>query len=148
MAIEFVTGWDCEKAVKYLQENAENTSVGMCAKYVRKAIEAGNVTLTRHISAKNYGSSLIAVGFVELNFTPASGYSKGDVAVIQPPPKTLHGHMQMYDGSQWISDFKQRDFWPGPTYRKKQPSYAVYRYRELMPAAPSLLSVFGWLSTP
>lgn len=140
--------WDLEKAVQHLQLNALSKSSGKCARYVRQAIEAGGVKLTRHISAKNYGSSLLSVEFVELNFCPAHGYSKGDVAVIQGFTGATHGHMQMYDGLQWISDFKQRDFWPGSSYRKQQPQYAVYRYRALMPGEPKQSSAFGWLSVP
>src|SRR5688572_5900426 len=120
-------GWDVEKAVRHLQANAESGSLGKCARYTREAIEAGGGTLTRHISAKNYGSSLTAVGFVALTFTPKDGYAKGDVAVIQGFDGHPHGHMQMYDGTRWISDFKQRDFWPGGSYRRKKPAYVVYR---------------------
>jgi hypothetical protein len=140
-------GWDVEKAVTHAQTKAESGSVGMCAKYTRQAIEAGGVTLTRHGSAKDYGSSLVAVGFVELNFCPVA-YAKGDVAVIQGFPGHPHGHMQIFDGAQWISDFKQKDFWPGKAYRDKQPSYAVYRYKDNTPAPPSSLSAFGWLGNP
>lgn len=119
--------WSVDTAVKKLQDQASGSSTGMCAKFVRIAIEAGGVTLTRHNSAKDYGPSLTSVGFTELNFCPAT-YQKGDVAVIQSIPGHPHGHMQMYDGGQWISDFKQTDFWPGSAYRTKQPDYEIYRY--------------------
>lgn len=44
-------------------------------------------------------------------------------------PKTgiPYGHIQMYNGSIWISDFKQGDFWPGKGYRKHQPHYEIFR---------------------
>jgi hypothetical protein len=34
----------------------------------------------------------------------------------------------MFDGFHWYSDFRQRDFWPGPDYRKHQPMYRLYRW--------------------
>jgi hypothetical protein len=140
-------GWNVDKAVVHAQTNAQSGSVGMCAKYTRQAIEAGGVTLIRHNSAKDYGPSLEAVGFIALNSCPIA-YAKGDVAVIQGFAGHPHGHMQIFDGKQWISDFKQYDFWPGRSYRKKQPSYIVYRFRDITPAPPSELSAFGWLGTP
>lgn len=32
-----------------------------------------------------------------------------------------------HDGSQWTSDFKQKDMWGGPGYRQSQPPYVIYR---------------------
>ena len=59
---------------------------------------------------------------------PPGGYKAGDVAIIENyTGGAEHGHMQMYDGSVWISDFRQNDFWSGPGYRKNKPSYKIYR---------------------
>lgn len=53
----------------------------------------------------------------------------GDVAVIQPIPGHPDGHMSMYDGKEWISDFKQlHGLYPSQTYRTAQPSYKIYRH--------------------
>lgn len=37
--------WNPEKAAEYVTKNAESKSVGLCAKYVRKAIIAGGIPL-------------------------------------------------------------------------------------------------------
>lgn len=37
------------------------------------------------------------------------------------------GHMAIYDGTTWYSDFRQRDMWGGPGYRSAQPTYKIYR---------------------
>ncbi|MBX9579783.1 MAG: hypothetical protein K2X87_05695 [Gemmataceae bacterium] len=140
--------WDVDAAVEHLRANAESGSVKKCAIDTRQAIEAGGVTLARHNSAKDYGGSLTAVGFVALGpATPAAGYAKGDVAVIDGFAGHAHGHLQMYDGTRWISDFEQNGFWPGSAYAKNQPAFVVYRHRELMPAPPSASSACGWTST-
>lgn len=139
--------WDVDKAVKHLQTSAAATSQGMCAKYTRQAIEAGGVTLARHNSAKDYGPSLEAVGFQALNYSPAA-FKKGDVAIIDAFAGHPHGHMMMYDGTQWISDFKQRTFYPGAAYRKAQPSYTIYRYPPQQAQPPAAESAFHWLGTP
>jgi len=51
----------------------------------------------------------------------------GDVAVIQNPSSSTAGHIQGYDGANWISDFVQDAFWPGPAYRSEKPAYVIYR---------------------
>ena len=140
-------GWNLEAAVRHLQNNAQPRSVGQCARYTRQAIEAGGVRLTRQNSAKDYGPSLEAVGFVKLA-SPPTEYLKGDVVIMQSFTGHPHGHMQMYDGTQWISDFKQRDFWPGQSYRTHKPSYAVYRFQTLQSTPPTREWSNSWMATP
>lgn len=38
-----------------------------------------------------------------------------------------YGHVQMYNGTQWISNYNQNNFWPGGNYRTYQPSFEIYR---------------------
>lgn len=80
--------WNRELALNHLNTHALAASIGRCAEYVRRAIEAGGIHLVRKTSAKDYGSSLQSVGF---NCTTSAGanYSAGDVAVIQP----IDGHL-------------------------------------------------------
>jgi len=133
--------WNRDTAVAHLVSHAKASSSGWCARYTRQAIEAGGVTLIRKVSAKDYGSSLVAVGFKSVGEI-SEGFQKGDVAVIQNFTGHKHGHMQMYSGSKWISDFKQRDFWPGSSYRKSEPDYLIYRFPGLtggVPAPPPAL---------
>jgi len=172
---------DIEKAVKHLNEHAENEPTGKCARYVRLALQAGGLDLKHHpMSAKDYGPTLLSAGFtkfyefkemasgqsaqsaagaavpsLEWEFTtPLLHWSalfeqfrgvtkvsqtrsssnqdyvpkKGDVAVIQPyKGGDPHGHIAMYNGTKWVSDFKQRDMWGGPGYRKHKPTCVVYR---------------------
>ena len=122
--------WESAKAVKYLQEHAEPHSTGNCAHYVREAIEAGGVIkLVRHVSAKNYGPSLTAVGFVLIPSNVGYLHRAGDVGIVQPITGHPHGHMAMFDGKHWISDFVQyHGLYPGESYRKTKPAYQIYRY--------------------
>lgn len=120
--------WDVKAAVTHLKTHARAGSHGQCARYVRVAVEAGGVRLVHHVSAKDYGSSLVKVGFVAQGKL-ISGFRTGDVAIIQPIKGHPHGHMCMYDGGHWISDFKQmHGFYPGAGYRKHKPPYEIYRY--------------------
>jgi len=119
--------WNAQAAIAYLRQHAAARSLGRCAEYTRKAIESGGVKLLHHRSAKDYGSSLCVAGFRAV--TPAPIHLRaGDVAIIQPIPHHPHGHMCMYDGAVWISDFRQlHGFYPGPSYRAQKPPYAIWR---------------------
>jgi hypothetical protein len=119
--------WNKEKAIEYLNSHANSASLGRCAQYTRKAIEAGGVTLIQHLSAKDYGPSLIQVGFYALDFDPTV-YEAGDVVIIGTFTGNAHGHMAMFNGEVWVSDFKQRELYPGPGFRRHKPSYTIYRY--------------------
>jgi hypothetical protein len=135
--------WDVDAAVEYLQTNAEPHSTGRCARYTREAIEAGGLTLHRHADAKDYGDSLERAGFVGYEPAEIDGYRKGDVVVFDAFPGHPHGHMEMYDGRRWISDFEQRDIYPGPAYRAARPSYTVYRYGVLWDSAAPVGAALG-----
>jgi co-chaperonin GroES (HSP10) len=123
--------WDPTKAVKELKANARSKSAGQCAKYTRIAIEAGGVVLTRHNSAKNYGSSLVAVGFREIEAADylSGKFLAGDVVILQDVTGHPHGHMAMYDGQYWVSDFVQSSIYPATAYKQHNASYVIYRYQ-------------------
>ncbi len=79
------------------------------------------------MSAKDYGPYLRNNGFSPV---PAGGYRprRGDVVVIQNyPGGNPNGHIAMYDGHQWVSDFTQQDIWAGPGYRQHKPAAQVFR---------------------
>lgn len=118
--------WNKQEAVSYLRSHALGHSHSECAKFTRRAIEAGGVRLDRTHDAKDYGTALLRAGFSEV--PPGSTLHSGDVAVIQPySGGNPSGHMTMYDGAQWISDFPQRSMYPGPGYRRMHPAFKIYR---------------------
>jgi hypothetical protein len=111
-----------------------------CAHYVKVALISGGLSAKNSgiNSAKDYGPWL-----VENNFQPVegvttiisggiysiSGQQAGDVAIIQAVGKHIDGHMTMFDGTKWVSDFVQdRGFYPGPEYRENSVAYKLYRY--------------------
>ena len=79
-------------------------------------------------------TSAYLTGILEKNgFKPVGkdGYvpQKGDIVVMQPVPgaKDQSGHIAVFNGKQWVSDFKQSGIWPGPGYRQAKPPYKIYR---------------------
>lgn len=120
--------WNKEAAVSYLRSHALGHSHSECARFTRLAIQAGGVKVPNTHFAKDYGVELLRAGFREV--PPGSTLISGDVAVIQPyAGGNGIGHMAMYDGTQWISDFVQKSMYPGPGYRAAQPAFKIYRMK-------------------
>lgn len=121
--------YDIDDAVKYLDAHAHESSQGQCAKYVRLAIEAGGIAIPapRPVYAKDYGPRLAQLGFARLegkDYVPR----KGDIVVLQPPEGQTAGHIQIFNGTNWVSDFVQGSgIYPGPAYRKEKVAYEIYR---------------------
>ena len=122
--------YNVDKAVAYLTDNAQPKSQHECARYVRLAIQAGGCPTYIHpSSAKEYDTFLPKLGFKSI---PLTDYRpvKGDIIVIKPPQDQSgheHGHIAMFNGKKWISDFMQRDMYGGSVYRKKGTDYHLFR---------------------
>lgn len=118
--------WDKDAALVHLNGHARSHSAGRCAEYVRKAIEAGGLRLIRRRSAKDYARSLTIAGFLTID---TELFTSGDVVIIEPIAHHPHGHIAMFNGTQWVSDFKQaHGLYPGSRYRTLAPTFTVYRY--------------------
>lgn len=122
---------DIDKLSLTLRSNARPHSIGRCAHHVRLALEAGGATTSGHPThAKDWGGVLLRNGYHKVGVIKLESYAAqpGDVAIIQPcAGGSISGHIQIWDGKRWISDFIQQDFWPGPGYRKSKPAFAIYR---------------------
>jgi hypothetical protein len=81
-------------------------------------------------SAKDYGPFLISKGFQMVNphyWVPQAG----DVIVFDAFKGNKNhpdGHIEVFDGKSYISDFIQSGFWAGSDYRASQPSFLIYRW--------------------
>ncbi|MBA8306843.1 hypothetical protein HVX57_12045 [Klebsiella michiganensis] len=145
--------WNNSASVSYINSHVEPRSIGKCAAYVRRAVEAGGVKIKippprigNSASACDYGPSFEAVGFKPVYFYTGSGptdtavipgQQAGDVVVIQPIDGHPHGHIALFNGTNWVSDFIQlRGFYPGQQYRNVKPAYILYRYSDNSSPAP------------
>lgn len=106
-------GWDRLAAVAYLKNPgngwAGKRSKGRCARAIRLAINAGHIaTPNNPVSAADYKGYLPKLGFVAVD---TEGYTPkvGDIAVFPANLQTGHadGHIEMFTGDGWQSDFVQ-----------------------------------------
>jgi hypothetical protein len=128
-----MAAFDVDKFVEHLDQNADKVGFGQgrCAKFVRQALAAGGYSPeTWPVHAREWGPWLIRAGFRTVAVDQLATFRplKGDVAVIQATTNRTSGHIQGFNGKDWVSDFVQTNgFWPGNEYRKEIPAYVVYR---------------------
>ena len=117
--------FDASAFARELDANAESSSQGLCGRYLSWALDAGGDELGSQ-NGGSYGPLLLASGWVSVS---PDGYTPqiGDIIVYSPSDDHQYGHIEGYDGSQWVSDFTQNSDNP---YR--DPSTAgtrtIYRY--------------------
>jgi hypothetical protein len=96
-----------DEAIDYLKKNAKYKTQGKCAKYIADALEEGGLKFNRQPSAYMYHTKGI---LRELDFKiieRPSNPEKGDIYVQDRTESHPHGHIAMFCGDNWISDFIQ-----------------------------------------
>jgi len=114
-----------------------------CANATKQGLNKGFGDLsgnTLHNGPQNYGPGLQKLGFVPISYTGNQNLKPGDIMIFQPwiGKAGGNGHIQVWNGSQWVSDFMQpnmRDGYPGPgsTYEANHASYQLYRDPNICP---------------
>lgn len=121
--------FNIEKATVHLTEHGRNKSIHCCAWYTMRALQAGGCPAII-LPAQWYRYFMPLVQFKEIE---QNGYhpKAGDVVVFERPSwkdwrkiSQWWGHIAMYNGQQWISDFKQKQMNP---YGRNVP-YRIYRF--------------------
>jgi RHS repeat-associated protein len=104
---------------------------GHCALHIRSGLQDAGINTSNHpTGAKDYGPYLTKWGFSSVS---QEGYTAetGDIVVVQPASPQGSGHIESWDGSQWVSDYKQGSKKISP-YSTSTP-YAIYRSTDQCP---------------
>jgi hypothetical protein len=133
--------WNLQLALNTLRTTAfaswrTHTGEWLCATATRRAIvmgfggDAAEAQISRN-DAENFDNTLRNAQFVPLGMLPGD-LLPGDVIHIQPFTSEPHGHVAMWDGTEWISDYRQgggpAGFYPNGRYRRVRPPYQIWRY--------------------
>jgi hypothetical protein len=123
-------GYDIDKAVAYLVGHVEPKSISQCALYVRRAINAGGIEGSfGHAYQYHDQDVLVGLGFKNIgNNIDSIVLEKGDIIAFPSVEGHKWGHIAMYDGTQFISDFKQKSMWVANEYKVVN-KYKVYRWK-------------------
>ena len=111
--------FNVDDTIARLNAHAHATSQGACGRYVRLALEAGGFERTEvFVSAYRWAGYLSSRGVPTVAFINNCSFQPqmGDIAVFGAIQGHVHGHIQIWNGQQWVSDFRQNDFWPGSSY--------------------------------
>lgn len=128
--------WSVGKAINHLIDNAHNTPLGKCATYVKNAIAAGGKPYIPANAINMHTDGIIKqMGFEHIatldNPQQGFAYSRnnanpGDVAIYdRPDHKHNYGHICMFTGERWISDFIQNTIW---VYGGQSGQIFIYRH--------------------
>jgi hypothetical protein len=114
------------RIISWLDAHAHLHSTHHCAASVRQAMEAAGIpTAGRPGDAGDYGPFLVQHGARTVD---PSSYEPhvGDIAVFDKSEVHPAGHIQVFNGQHWVSDFVQQGFSP---YRDAEstPPVTVYR---------------------
>lgn len=127
-------------AAQLASRAAHGRSQGLCARYVRKALQAAGYSFTPQPSAYMYAHGTLArAGFTKIsnnNYRP----QVGDIVVFNRSSKNPHGHIQIYNGSNWISDFRQSGFSPYAQHN----GYTVWRDSRYVDASNNGGTYLAW----
>jgi hypothetical protein len=115
--------------VEWLDRHALTHSVHKCARFVRQALEAAGISTSDRPSsgaAADYGPYLLRHGANRVEVNESYRPEPGDTAVFEKTEEHPFGHIEVFDGEQWVSDFRQHGFSP---YRDPAttPGFEVYR---------------------
>ncbi len=123
------SGFNSNRFVAWMDSHALSRSAHHCAMFVRRALEAAGLgTSDRPRSGdagdfdpylQRHGAQVVAA---DKSYIP----QPGDTAVFAKTGQHPHGHIEVFDGTEWVSDFRQRSFSP---YRdvESTPPVTVYR---------------------
>lgn len=123
--------YNINKAVSHAEKHHCQKSHLCCAWFVMRAMQSGGCPMII-LPAWAYRDALPFYGYHEV----ASGMGnqmngfrpqKGDVVGIENGKHSIWGHIAIYTGNCWISDFKQKTMSP---YRKPVP-YKIFRHVKL-----------------
>lgn len=115
-----------DKAVDFITGHAETKSKCSCAGYVMRGLWHGGCPVSLFVlPAYGYGKILPQMGFQEVtseNYTP----QRGDISVLPQNSSHVFGHIAVYNGKQWVSDFKQNNMLCSKAYRASG-QYRIFR---------------------
>lgn len=113
-----------EKTAVYVTNNALSRSHTCCAWFVMRAMQAGGCPIGIY-PAYYYSKVLPKYGFKVID---TKDYKKGDIIVFPAIKNHIFGHIAIWNGEQWVSDFKQKSMFPASGYRFAK--YKIFRYEK------------------
>ena len=103
---------DIKKAANYISIHAKPASQGLCARYVANGLQYAGFKFNRQSAAYMYNKELAKLGFKKIPYNKKYIKQIGDIAIFDKNQYHPYGHITMWCGNNWISDFIQRNMNP------------------------------------
>lgn len=118
------SGFDLDKFVQKLDKVKARASSQRCARSIRIALQSAGAVFGSHpVAASDWGGTLAQIGFKQIQ--PEFDHpQEGDIYIIRRTNKHVYGHIAGFNGSQWVSDFKQKSY---DVYKEDGLKYEYYR---------------------
>lgn len=116
--------YNSEKVVNYAVNNANTKSKCMCAWYVMRALQNGGCYICLIYPAYAYEQVLPKLGFTEIK---SNELKRGDICVLSQNSKSGFGHIAVYDGKNWYSDYFQKSIYPNKIYQNES---SIHYFRQ------------------
>lgn len=115
---------DVEKFSENLSRISSYRSSSKCAKFIRIALQTAGAKIVQHpVAASDWGGTLQKIGYKQID--PAFDRPvAGDIYIIHRTKQHVYGHIAGFNGTQWVSDFKQSSY---DVYKDKNVTYSYYR---------------------
>lgn len=104
-----------QKAVEYATQHAAPRSRCMCAWYVMRSLQKGGCPLGIY-PAYAYRDILPKMGYQQID---PKNVEIGDICVMSQNSGSRFGHIAIYNGKQWVSDYRQSNLYPNRAYREE-----------------------------
>ena len=118
-----------KNTIFYLSYRRNTCETGRCYGYVKRALQADGINLVGE-SAYMAASQMSEKGFIKIKegqgiTVDYSNKQLGDITVFDKCSGSKHGHITMWCGNEWVSDFKQM---ANRINSKTTTNYTVWRY--------------------
>ena len=101
---------DIDKFINKLDSISARTSSARCARSIRIALQTAGAKFSNHpVAAADWGNTLEEIGYQQIQ-PSFDNPQEGDIYIIDRTRKHRYGHIAGYTGSEWVSDFKQRNY--------------------------------------
>jgi hypothetical protein len=148
--------WDLDKIAEFVSKKTKGTfkpglKIGQCALYVRQALQAGD--LQKQIPAGlgdawQLGAKLKTMGWAVVGNINTIKPLKGDIgffdkgSYMSGGKPTPYGHVCIFTGSAWISDFTQASIYPGSQMAKQGVKHEILRaVKSISNGKPAMVNV-------
>lgn len=124
------TQFNTHKAAYWLEQNSGPASKTCCAWFVMRAMQQGNIPAII-LPAWAYKYYLPSLGFEPIKNYDINHPKVGDIYVYQRAGTSKWGHIAMWTGKHWCSDFKQHKICVSSNYKNETPVF--FRHRNIVP---------------